>query len=58
MSIQNSNTSLAIATQTQLPLPVTTSHCLAKDVLETLKTYTHLFQDQKEDDFEKIRQLF
>jgi len=29
-----------------------------KDVLETLKTYTHLFQDQKDNDFEKVRQLF
>ncbi|HFI0131046.1 TPA: tyrosine-type recombinase/integrase [Streptococcus suis] len=29
-----------------------------KDVLETLRTYTHLFQDQREEDFEKIRQLF
>ncbi|HEM3182767.1 site-specific integrase [Streptococcus suis] len=29
-----------------------------KDVLETLRTYTHLFQDQREEDFEKVRQLF
>ena len=29
-----------------------------KDVLETLRTYTHLFKDQREEDFEKVRQLF